>query len=184
MSTVYGLYRTGKEAPSYKIFASEKDAQESGNAFSIVKSQSCLSDSRLFPTGFLVEIYNLNADRKVAKFRDRATAESRVWKMLTDQKDRAITSPVNSVEITTPSTEGKIKSRKSSAFNGCRFKATVDENTHRRKKSAGWPYFQIVLENPGISYDDLKSKYESLGLGRVEPHIRHDLKREKIEVLD
>ena len=85
MTHVYGLFRTGKEAPNFKVFASEKDAMNSGNGFNIVKEQSCLNDVRLFPTGFLVDLYNLKAERKISKFRDRTTAEKRVWQMLIEQ---------------------------------------------------------------------------------------------------
>lgn len=144
MSTVYGLYRTGKEAPSYKIFASEKDAQESGNAFSIVKSQSCLSDSRLFPTGFLVEIYNLNADRKVAKFRDRATAESRVWKMLTDQE--------------APQVDEKKKAvAPRRVFKGQMVRA-VGENNPRREGTNAWRSWNVLRDNGPMRYDDFIAK--------------------------
>ena len=178
MTTVYGLYRTGKEAPKVEGFASVEIALNSGNGFILVKEQDCLSDVGRFPTGFLVDLYNLKAERKVSKFRDRATAESRVWKMLTDQE-----APEDLPESETSAEETESKTRKRVDFNGCKFKATVDENTHRRKTSNGWPYFQIVLDNPEISYEDLKTQYESLGRGRVDPHIRHDIKRGKIEVL-
>jgi hypothetical protein len=156
MSIVYGLYRTGKEAPSYKIFASEKDAQESGNAFSIVKSQSCLSDSRLFPTGFLVEIYNLNADRKVAKFRDRATAESRVWKMLTDQKDAPITNPIKSGE----------KSRR--VFKGQMVRVLTEHNPRRKDTWANFSW-HLLKKNGPMLYEDF------IAAGGRRPDFAYDV---------
>ena len=154
MTTVYGLYRTGKEAPKVEVFASAEIARNSGNGFSIVKEQDCLADTRLFPTGFLVDIYNINAERKISKFRDRATAESRVWKMLTDQE-----APQVDEETKTAETEDveKPKTRKSSAkFKGRRIVAKVDSNPRTKKTGYGYRAMEVVLGagEGGILYED------------------------------
>jgi hypothetical protein len=158
MNTAYGLYQTGKGAPKFEVFTSAEDARKHGNGFNIVKKQSCLSDARLFPTRFLVEIYNLKAERKVAKFRDRATAESRVWKMLTDQEAPVVEDFSEAEETESGAEEPKKrKARKSSSkFKGKIITTSCVENPRKKKTGYGYNSMKIVLEagDSGILYED------------------------------
>ena len=144
MTTVYGLYRTGKEAPKFEIFGSKEIARNSGSGFSIVEGRNCLSNISLFPTSFLVEIYNLKADRKIAKFRDRETAESRVWKMLSDQTNEPVEADAE------PSKELNLKRP---SFKGKMITALCKENP-RRVGTGGFKSMQILIDAGGpISYE-------------------------------
>ena len=148
MTTVYGLYRTGKEAPKVEVFASAEIARNSGNGFVLVKEQDCLTDVRLFPTGFLVDIYNTKAERKISKFRDRATAESRVWKMLTEVEEGE--------EVVETKQEKKATVARG-AFKGQMVKA-VGESNPRRRGTHGWHSWNILKNNGPMCYDDYISK--------------------------
>ena len=171
MTTVYGLYRTGKEAPKVEVFASAEIARNSGNGFSIVKEQDCLADTRLFPTGFLVDIYNINAERKISKFRDRATAESRVWKMLTDQEAPQVEEEAEVVETK--------KEKKSAAprrvFKGQMVKVVGGSNP-RREGTNAWHSWNILKDNGPMLYDDFIAK------GGRRPDFAYDVNHGWAEV--
>lgn len=190
MTHVYGLYRTGKEAPNFKVFASEKDAMNSGNSFNIVKEQSCLNDVRLFPTGFLVDLYNLKAERKISKFRDRTTAEKRVWQMLIEQGMLAnVETLLDQKDDKQPDEEAQHfakkdnrtdkprKARKSrDEYAGKMITTSCVQNPRKKKTGYGYRSMEIVLnaqmENAsGISYENYIS-----GGGRLQD-LKWDLER-------
>jgi|TARA_R110000824_G_scaffold16456_5_gene68195 hypothetical protein len=189
MTHVYGLYRTGKEAPNFKVFASEKDAMNSGNSFNIVKEQSCLSDVRLFPTGFLVDLYNLKAERKISKFRDRTTAEKRVWQMLIEQgmlanvetlldqkDDKQTDEKAQHFAKKDNQTDKPRKTRKSRhEYAGKIITTTCFQNPRKKKTGDGYFSMQLIINSMdssgGISYEDYIS-----GGGRLQD-LKWDLER-------
>jgi len=179
MTTVYGLYRTGKEAPKFEAFASAEIARKSGNGFNIVKEQDCLADTRLFPTGFLVDIYNTKAERKISKFRDRATAESRVWKMLTDQEAPQVEETVDAAEDSKQYMDAKKKEKSSSSprrvFKGQMVKALGASNP-RRKGTNAWHSWNILKQNGPMIYDDFIAK------GGRRPDFAYDVNHGWAEV--
>lgn len=164
MTTVYGLYRTGKEAPKFEIFESKEIAHNSGNGFSIVEDQSSLSNTSLFPTSFLVEIYNLKADRKIAKFRDRGTAESRVWKMLSDQE----APQVNEVPEKKATAERRV-------FKGQMVRVSTGSNP-RREGTHAWSSWDLLKTNGPMLYE------EFIAAGGRRPDFAYDVNHNWAEV--
>ena len=173
MNTAYGLYQTGKGAPKFEVFTSAEDASKHGNGFNIVKKQSCLNDARLFPTKFLVEIYNLKAERKVSKFRDRATAESRVWKMLTDQEASQDQIDEDSKVEEDSLSKGELRKRR--AFKGHMVRVTEESNP-RRKGTHAHSSWDILKNNGPMLYEDF------IAAGGRRPDFAYDVNHGWAEV--
>tara|TARA_R100001163_G_C5056074_1_gene192491 strand:+ start:1121 stop:1687 length:567 start_codon:yes stop_codon:yes gene_type:complete len=183
MTTVYGLYHTGKEAPKIEVFASAEIARSSGNGFSIVEKQSCLNDVRRFPTSLLIDIYNINAERKVSRFRDRATAESRVWKMLTEQEAPQEQTPQEQTEAPKEVSKKPKKLHNGGYNNSKRFAnrriiSKVTSNPRTKKTGYGYNSMEIVINagESGILYE------EYIRLGGRDVDLRWDLDRENVFV--
>lgn len=182
MTNVYAIYSTGQKAPTFKVFASEEEALNSGNGFSIVKEKTCLSDKRLFSTNTLVGLYNTKAERRISKFRDRETAESRVWKMLTESKCEVTMSDNHFSERAKHFAEmdSKIaksgKTRKSkNDYAGKIITTTCFQNPRKKKTGHGFFSMQLIINSMdssgGISYEDYIS-----GGGRLQD-LKWDLER-------
>jgi hypothetical protein len=143
---VYAITTSGK--PKFAVYESAKVARQSGNGYSIVEKAEDLSDLRAFPTGVLVNLYNQTAERKITKFRDRATAERKVFQMLSEQ----VADPVeNETDEQEPTQEVK---GKRVSFKGEMIEAICQENP-RRQGTGGWTSMQILIDANGpISFED------------------------------
>ena len=157
---VYGLTTSGK--PKFVVYESAEAARRSGNGYSIVKKAEDLSDLRAFPTRVLVNFYNQTAERKVTKFRDRATAERKVFQMLSEQV------AVTETDEQEPTQEVK---GKRNSFKGKMIEAICQENP-RRAGTAAFRSMQILIDANGpISYEDF------LKAGGRRPDFYWDLKK-------
>ena len=143
---VYGLTTSGK--PKFAVYESAEVARRSGNGYSIVEKAADLSDLRTFPTRVLVNLYNQTAERKVTKFRDRATAERKVFQMLSEQVADPVESETNEQEPTQ-----EVKGKRNS-FKGKMIEAACQENP-RRAGTGGFKSMQILIDANGpISFED------------------------------
>lgn len=162
--TVYAVFCQGKERKSPKVVAhpSVQEARNSGNGFALVKTQEDLSDTNIFPTGVLVDIYNSTAEKKIAKFRDRTTAEKRTFKT------------ISSFKAKDSSNAGR-----NSKYIDCKFEAVSKDNP-RRKGTHGWKFYEFIVSNPRISYKDIASKW---GAAKFTHHLSHDISAGNIKVI-
>jgi hypothetical protein len=141
--SVYAVTTSGK--PKFAVYASAEVARKSGNGHSIVETVEDLSDLRAFPTRVLVNLYNQAAARKVTKFRDRATAERKVFQMLSEQVAETETDE----QEPTQAVKGKRMS-----FKGMMIEAACQENP-RRAGTGGFKSMQILIDANGpISFED------------------------------
>ena len=178
--TVYAVCKTGKEANTFVAHPNAEEARRTGNGFSIVTTAADLSDKRLYPTRLLVDIYNKNVIKQIAKFRDRATAEKKVFDLFRSVK---VTPSFADLEETVdPTKEVKAPSAKGrpTGFVGKSFKATLKQNP-RRAGTISHKWYELIMENPGISYEKLKEHYGSEDFTR---HLRHDIRLGRIETLE
>jgi hypothetical protein len=138
--SVYAVTTSGK--PKFAVYESAEVARQSGNGYSIVEKAEDLSDLRAFPTGVLVNLYNQKAERKVTKFRDRATAERKVFQMLSEQvADSVEQEPTQEVKSKRVSFKGK-------TIEAC-------QENPRRAGTAAFKSMQILMDANGpISYED------------------------------
>ncbi len=145
---VYGLTTSGK--PKFAVYESAEVARRSGNGYSIVEKAADLSDLRTFPTRVLVNLYNQTAERKVTKFRDRATAERKVFQMLSEQ----VADPVETESETNEQEPTQEVKDKRISFKGKMIEAVCQENP-RRAGTGGFKSMQILIDANGpISYED------------------------------
>tara|TARA_R100000315_G_C5235516_1_gene147380 strand:- start:5924 stop:6511 length:588 start_codon:yes stop_codon:yes gene_type:complete len=195
MTNVYAIYSTGPKAPTFKVFASEEEALNSGNGFNIVKDKTCLSDKRLFPTNTLVGLYNIKAERRISKFRDRETAESRVWKMLTESECE-VTMSDNTLEdflsdvFQKPKAKGskrarrfakqdaKIKSAERRIFKDKMVCVKEGIPNPRREGTHAHRSWEILKNNGPMLYQDF------MAVGGRRPDFAYDLKHGWAEVCD
>lgn len=144
--SVYAVTTSGK--PKFAVYESAEVARQSGNGYSIVEKAGDLSDLRTFPTRVLVNLYNQTAERKVTKFRDRATAERKVFQMLSEQVADPVESETNEQEPTQ-----EVKGKRIS-FKGKMIEAACQDNP-RRAGTGGFKSMQILIDANGpISYED------------------------------
>jgi hypothetical protein len=144
--SVYAITTSGE--PKFAVYESAKIARQSGNGYSIVEKSEDLSDLRIFPTRTLVNLYNQTAERKVTKFRDRATAERKVFEMLSEQVADPVETESDEQEPT-QEVEGKRAS-----FKGETIEAICQENP-RRAGTGGFKSMQILIDANGpISFED------------------------------
>jgi hypothetical protein len=146
--TVYAVYSSGKEANTFVAHPDVKTANNSGNGFHLVETQRDLNDKRQFPTSFLVDIYNKNAPAKIVKFRDRATAEKRVFELLSQHIVEEHIVEEHIVE------EHKATTDKKRAFKGKVIRATTNGKNPRREGTNAFNSMQILLDKGPMKYED------------------------------
>ncbi|MAE81423.1 MAG: hypothetical protein CMB80_01715 [Flammeovirgaceae bacterium] len=157
--TVYAVCRTGKGANTFVAHPDVKAARSSGNGFNVVGTKKDLSDKRSFPTSFLVDIYNKNALRKITKFRDRATAEKKVFELLSQQQVEEHVEKNN-----------KVPTDKKRVFNGKVIRATTRGKNPRREGTHAFDSMQILLDKGPMKYEDF------ITAGGRRPDFYYDLK--------
>jgi hypothetical protein len=159
--TVYAVFTTGKNSPMVTGFSSEKEAHNSGNGFNLVSTPTDLRKS-IFKTSDLVDIYNLNSERKIQKFRDRATAEKRVWESFSSVKVNSDLPKVESEPKAEKPKAEKPKGRpKQNIFKGAKFVANASDKgkNPRRSGTHGWRFMDLIIKNPGISFQRIQESY-------------------------
>jgi hypothetical protein len=146
--SVYAITTGDRLKPKFAVYESAEVAKQSGNGYSIVEKVEDLSDLRAFPTQALVNLYNQTAERKVTRFRDRATAERKVFQMLSEQ----VADPVESESDEQEPTQ-EVKAKRVS-FKGKMIEAICKENP-RRAGTGGFKSMQILIDANGpISFED------------------------------
>ena len=180
MTNVYAIYSTGQKAPTFKVFASEEEALNSGNGFNIVKEKTCLSDKRLFSTNTLVGLYNIKAERRISKFRDRETAESRVWKMLTESECEVSMSENHFSEKAKrfAKQDAKIKPAERRIFKDKMVCVKEGIPNPRREGTHAHRSWEILKNNGPMLYQDF------MAVGGRRPDFAYDLKHGWAEVCD
>ena len=186
MQSVFAIYTTGKDSPRFTKYSSEEVARSSGNGFALVKTQDDLSDKRIFPTSSLIDIYNnWPSNREISKFRDRATAEKKVWAMLQEFGDACSAAEsecekrvLDKGKTTKENSSPNKKPRKSAQYAGKKIYALVDKNPRKRVNSYGWRSMEILLNcgEVGIPYEDY------LARGGRSNDLKWDIDRNWAEV--
>ena len=160
--TVYAVCRTGKGANTFVAHSDVREARNAGNGFHIVKTKKDLSDKRIFPTSFLVDIYNKNASKNITKFRDRATAEKKVFEILTQH-------PVEK--------NNNASANKKRIFNGKIIRVTTRGKNPRREGTHAFDSMQILLDHNGpMQYEDF------IEAGGRRPDFYYDLKHNWVKL--
>ena len=183
--TVYAVSTTGKNAPMVTGFSSEKEARNSGNGFNLVSSPTDLRKS-IFKTSDLVDIYNLNSERKIQKFRDRSTAEKRVWESFSSieisnfltVEEAQDTGLIGDIKVEKP--KGRPKQN---SFKGAKFTANPSDKgkNPRRVGTHGWLFMDLITKNPGITFEEIQKFYIKEN-AKFMNHLKWDLEKGNILV--
>lgn len=184
--TVYAVFTTGKNSPMVTGFSSEKEARNSGNGFNLVSTPTDLRKS-IFKTSDLVDIYNLNSERKIQKFRDRATAEKRVWESFSSIEVSNILTVEEAQDtglIGDTKAEDTKKGRpKKNTFKGAKFVANASDKgkNPRRARTHGWLFMDLIIKNPGITFEEIEKFYIKEN-AKFMNHLKWDLEKNNISV--
>ena len=180
---IYAISNLGTK-PQFFVFENEEVARKRFPSDILVKSEKCLSNSNLFSTKLLVDLYNSKAERKIAKFRDRATAEKRVYEVM---KKEAIDSESK------PKTTRKNRSLDGKYFTTAKSMYEVAGGNPRRYGTHGWHFMEAVLNriksevekgNPPVcSFEQLAVHYSIKG-EKFSHHLRWDLEKGNIVPCD
>ena len=190
--TVYAVSTTGKNAPMVTGFSSEKEARNSGNGFNLVSSPTDLRKS-IFKTSDLVDIYNLNSERKIQKFRDRSTAEKRVWESFSSieisnfltVEEAQDTGLIGDIKVEKPKGRPQSTYGKDTSFTApdrlSTNKMSLKYNNPRRKGTHGWKFMGLILKNPGITLEQIQKFYKPTG-EKFMHHLKWDVEHGNILV--
>ena len=133
-------------------------------------------------TSFLVEMYNTHAERKVVKFRDRATAEKKVIELYSKHGWEEFVKKQPTVRG-----EGFKKWRAKHLSKDNKFFVVKDKN-NRTKRNEGFPVWEIISANPGITLENLEDEFSMAHGGQytipVVKHIVWDLNKDNIRISD
>ena len=162
------------------VFLDEGTATNSGNGNTLFSDEATLLESPLTQAQ-LTDLCNIAAGGEAQTFGSRAEAGVAAWAAVnaTYGEAEAATGPgagTKERKAKAPKAEGDSKpGRKagSGSFAGMKLKSAVKENP-RREGSHGHGSFQIVLENPGLTYEDFIAKG-----GRVQ-NLRKDVELKRI----
>jgi hypothetical protein len=166
--------------PVKKEVSAYPDAQtrlNAGNGAIPFDNETQLNESPLtLPQ--LVELHNaLAPNAQVGGFGDRAAAVKLTFALAEKTKVGASTDMGNGKKPKAPKAEGESKpkgrAKGTGTFNGHKLRAVPKENP-RRPDSNGFKSFQIVLDNPGITYEAFIEKggqpqnlRKDVSLGRI-----------------
>lgn len=147
-----------------KVAESRRVAQAIGNSGIIIQDSGELAMS-IVQTSMLVEIYNQHSEKKVKRFKDRATAAKRVWDLLSKSEPVTIGSTQDTSEFdATEPTDKKPKDKPETAANGQKQKtkrsgSQKDKRLYPtpghapyRKGTKNGNTWDMIVENPGKTF--------------------------------
>ena len=175
----------GQNFGQIRAYNSRTQANSNGNGATIISDSDDLMNAQV-TAAMMVSLYNhYNPDNKVLKFTDRPTAVKRIMS-LAEAKAEIIqlekTQPdINKKVEPVSKVMEKLKAEKAdgaarvSKLNGKKLTASTQENP-RREGTHGHKSMQLILDNPGITYE----KFIELG-GRAND-LRWDMDHNNVIV--
>mgnify|MGYP003146781951 CR=1 FL=1 len=173
---ILGRYKgQGSSAIAYNNKSSAKD----GVNGIIVEGIQDLFENRIIRTEDMVDMYNAYSMSTVKRFSDRLAGSTRLINLLNGLAGNSILEVRRSPEHPGSKVNKHIESRgRKSKFDNKRI-LLKSEETHnpRRKGSHGFTSYQIILENPGLTYE----KFIELGGRRQDLAWDVEMKRFKVQ---
>ena len=173
---ILGRYKGNKS--SVIAYKNKSVAKDDGTQGLIVESVQDLFENHIVRAEDLIEIFNIYSPTTINRFSDRFTASTRVMKLLDDLACKSLIEVRRGIESPQVKNMKKIESRgRKSKFDNKRILLKVEEeNNPRRKGSHGFVSYQIILDNPGITYE----KFIELGGRRQDLAWDVEMKRFKV----
>ena len=151
---ILGRYKDNKKSSAI-AYSKKSLAKDDGIQGILVAGAQDLFDNNIIRMEDMLDIYNVYSPSKIKRFSDRLTASTRLVKLLDGLACRSLIEVKKGFENPGSREIAHSESRgRKSKFDNKRI-LLKSEETHnpRRKGSHGFVSYQIILENPGLTYE-------------------------------